>query len=157
MGRKPLYVYVFKHTYFAVTVYCNESSQDSHFLFLFGNKFEFHIAIDQWCNHSKTSVEACREKRKKSSKYPKGQSRLTTSPSKTTSKKSPRSREVCFTDHFLAEVKVSNSAPGGPLWHSSLFLIRQQKASITRLLAHTHALTNANRPSFRAVTGHVLD
>lgn len=63
---------------------------------------------------------------------------------------------MCSTDHFLAEIKVANSAPGGLPWHSFLHytstLIGQQKTLKLRLLTQTDLHTE--RPSF--CTGHVL-
>lgn len=52
------------------------------------------------------------------------------------------------TDHFLAEVKVPDSAPWGPPRHSSLpvtysLLIRKQTAPILWLLIHTRTLTDS--------------
>lgn len=49
---------------------------------------------------------------------------------------------MCSTDHFLAEIKVANSAPGGLPRHSSLhststLLIGQQKTPKLRLLTQT--------------------
>lgn len=54
-------------------------------------------------------------------------------------KKSPRSREVCSTDHLLAEVKVPTSAPGGPPWHSSLSFSSGNKKHWGCSLTHMHS------------------